>query len=231
MSTVMVETLPSIVDRSEVAKTEEETSRLVELAKSIVVTDITSCQFAEQFSGECARREKEIDKRFSPAREQTHKAWKTVTELIASLKTPNTEAKQIADNKAREWRRSEQKRLSEEAERQRQEEKKRLEEENLKKAEEALNSGTKEGEALAERLMNEEVVVAPRQIDVLPKTEGTSYREKWTFGIVNVDLIPREYLEPDRVKIGGVVRALKGATKIPGIQVWDEGTTVHKTKE
>jgi len=35
-------------------------------------------------------------------------------------------------------------------------------------------------------------------------------------------LIPREYLIPDEVKIGGVVRATKGSIQIPGIEIYSE---------
>jgi hypothetical protein len=55
-----------------------------------------------------------------------------------------------------------------------------------------------------------------------PKVSGLSYREQWRFRIVNPSLVPREYLVIDNVKIGGVVRALKGETKIPGVQVYSE---------
>ena len=52
-----------------------------------------------------------------------------------------------------------------------------------------------------------------------PKVKGISTRKKWSFEIVDAAKIPREYLVPNEVAIGGVVRALKGATNIPGIRV------------
>jgi hypothetical protein len=55
-----------------------------------------------------------------------------------------------------------------------------------------------------------------------PKVQDLWYREGWKFRVVNDAKIPREYLLRDDVKIGGVVRAMKGATNIPGIEVYVE---------
>ena len=53
-----------------------------------------------------------------------------------------------------------------------------------------------------------------------PKVTGISYREVWKVRIVNASQIPREYLVVDESKIGQIARAMKGATKIPGIVVY-----------
>lgn len=48
------------------------------------------------------------------------------------------------------------------------------------------------------------------------------FRTVWKFRIVDPNLVPREYLKIDDIKIGGVVRALKDATNIPGVEVFSE---------
>lgn len=55
-----------------------------------------------------------------------------------------------------------------------------------------------------------------------PKAAGISTREVWQYQVTNIEQIPREYLMLDENKIGQVVRAMKGDTKIPGIRVWAE---------
>lgn len=45
---------------------------------------------------------------------------------------------------------------------------------------------------------------------------------KQGFEIKDMDAIPSEYLKIDKQKIGQVVRALKGATNIPGVEVYSE---------
>lgn len=52
-----------------------------------------------------------------------------------------------------------------------------------------------------------------------PKMQGTTIRSRYDFDIVDVNLIPREYLLVDTAAIGKVVRALKEKTNIPGIKV------------
>jgi hypothetical protein len=70
----------------------------------------------------------------------------------------------------------------------------------------------------------------------VPKVAGTAKRENWLFRVKNPDLIPREYLVPDDPfdpksypRIGRVVRAMKSATNIPGIEVYAESTLVQRT--
>jgi hypothetical protein len=71
----------------------------------------------------------------------------------------------------------------------------------------------------------------------VPKVAGTGKRETWLFRVKNPDLIPREYLMPDDPfdpksypKIGRVVRAMKSATNIPGIEVYAEASLIQRTR-
>jgi hypothetical protein len=71
----------------------------------------------------------------------------------------------------------------------------------------------------------------------VPKVAGTGKRENWLFRVKNPDLIPREYLMPDDPfdaklypKIARVVRAMKSATNIAGIEVYAETTLVQRTR-
>lgn len=64
-----------------------------------------------------------------------------------------------------------------------------------------------------------EVVAAPPETAPL-KARGMSFGELWSFVVVDPALVPREYLMVDESKISGVVRSMKGDTKIPGISVF-----------
>ena len=57
----------------------------------------------------------------------------------------------------------------------------------------------------------------PPATDLVPKMEGISSATTWTFDVVDESLVPREFLELDRKKILGVVRAMKADTRIAGI--------------
>ena len=54
-----------------------------------------------------------------------------------------------------------------------------------------------------------------------PKAKGVQRRENWQFEILDEQKLPPEYLQPDLKSIGGVVKAMKGKTNIPGIRVYD----------
>ncbi len=69
----------------------------------------------------------------------------------------------------------------------------------------------------------------------MPKTAGLHARENWTWGCAIceakdcehlVKRLPREHLAVNEASVGKVVRALKGMTKIPGIVVWMEESSV-----
>lgn len=65
-------------------------------------------------------------------------------------------------------------------------------------------------------------VVAPVIQREAPKVAGIVTKEIWKFEITNPAALPHEYTMPDEKKIGGVVRAMKGDTNIPGVRVWPD---------
>jgi hypothetical protein len=60
----------------------------------------------------------------------------------------------------------------------------------------------------------------------IPTLAGTMARTNWKFRVVNPDLVPRAYLQPDEVAIGQMVRGKKDKAKseaeCPGIEVWSK---------
>jgi hypothetical protein len=74
------------------------------------------------------------------------------------------------------------------------------------------------------------VISAPIVADASPKAAGISTRENWKYEIVDVNLIPREYLMVDEKKIGQVVKALKKDTNIAGIRAYPESTLAARSK-
>lgn len=72
-------------------------------------------------------------------------------------------------------------------------------------------------------------VPAPPPIPTFEKVAGISTRDNWKFEITDILAIPREYLTVDEQKIGGVVRAMKASTNIPGIRVYNQPTTIGRT--
>ena len=68
-------------------------------------------------------------------------------------------------------------------------------------------------------------VIQPEQ----PQVKGISTRQVWQFEITDIRQLPPEYLKADEKAIGGVVRALKDRTNIPGVRVYAEETIAARS--
>ena len=91
--------------------------------------------------------------------------------------------------------------------------------------EEAKRNGATKEEAAQEAaaIIEQPVYVAPVVLaKETPKVQGLSFRTIWKFKITDIHKIPAQYMVPDEVKIGQVVRALKAQANIPGITPYEE---------
>jgi len=70
------------------------------------------------------------------------------------------------------------------------------------------------------------VVLTPAPV----KADGISCRDVWRYEVTDATQVPREYLTIDHKRLGGMVRALKGAAQIPGVRVWAERTIAASTR-
>lgn len=165
---------------------------------------------------------KKITETFKPIKQKMDAAKQEVLDQERAADAPLKEAEALLSPQIIAWNR-EQERIRQEEERRLQEEARKQEEERrLQEAILAEQHGQKEeAEAIMETPVQVAPVVVPKSV---PKVSGMSIRDNWKFKITNEKLIPREYLKVDEVKIGQVVRALKSATNIPGIEVYNEGT-------
>lgn len=72
----------------------------------------------------------------------------------------------------------------------------------------------------AEELRTRAAATVAKPAETAPlKARGASFGEHWTYTVTDEAAVPREYLMVDHAKIRGVVTALKGATRIPGVSV------------
>lgn len=88
-----------------------------------------------------------------------------------------------------------------------------------RKADQVEQRAAERVEVLQERAST---VVAPVIPTAAPKVSGVSGRLVWKYRVKDINLVPREYMKLDEQKTGGVVRAMKGDTNIPGIEVYSE---------
>lgn len=79
----------------------------------------------------------------------------------------------------------------------------------------------RKAERLVEKMMDVEAQpVAVRMAEI--KHIGVSVKERWKARVVNVKLLPREYMIPDEKQLAAIATATKGKTEIPGVEFYPE---------
>lgn len=209
---------------------------VVAAANALQVIDAVTFEQAMELGKSCSARIKMVEERLGPSKRKTYEAYTEVMKLMKSFIDPLETAKKTLSSRAYSWQQIEEARKRKEAEEARkaaEEEaakKRKIEEENRLALAERL-----EKEGMAEQA--EEVLAAPVVVEVAkveapaPKVtvQGASTRQNWQFSIDDESLVPREYMTPDLVKIGRLVKAMKGETRIPGVRVFDAGTVAFRS--
>lgn len=234
----------------DVATLEHEAQALTTQATALAVTDAASFERASEFLKGIATYIKRVGDVLDPIVDAAHQAHKVAVRQRDALLGPAKSAKLVLGGRMATWE-QEQARLRREAAEAAQRERERLEREARERAEaqqrrlqaEAEERRLEEAARLeaagdtagAERLVSEPVaapvvtpapIFAPRpMVAAPPKVEGVSFRTDWDFEIVDPALIPREYMVPDEKKIRGVVRAMRGAARIPGVRAFEKRVT------
>ncbi len=218
----------------EVQEIEQSTSQFLNNALTVKVTDQISCTFANGLFLDAAERIKAIDSKLNPKRELAYRAYQEWLKLIKELKEPYEKARNHLNSQITPY--------IQEIKRQRQVEEEKLRQEMImlemqrRKAEEARRmeeaaaleqAGAKEEaeQVISEIIQETEApIIVPPPPPVTPKVEvrGMASATNWKFEIIDEKLIPRSFLVPDLVKIGGIVRSLKAETNIPGIRAYGD---------
>lgn len=191
-----------------------------EKARIVKIMDDKTYEAAGEILLQIKDLRKQIDAAFDPIIKKAHEAHKEAVAQKKRADAPLVEAENIIKPQISAYLAEKERQRREEEERLREEARKQEEEERLRAAIAAEQAGQKD---VAEEIMEAPVVVAPVVVPkTAPKVAGISTQKRWAFRIANEKLIPREYLKVDEVKIGGVVRALKDKTNIPGVEVYSE---------
>jgi len=85
------------------------------------------------------------------------------------------------------------------------------------KAEKILNKAVAQETKISEKI-EIATVAATAPIPIQPQTIGISTREDWDIELIDLSMVPREYLTFDEVKARRVIRASKGSIQIPGVK-------------
>lgn len=210
------------IEKQELDGMRSESSTAIEHAKQLArdIKDAVTLDVAARFMLDAKARAKRIVERMSKPKKAARAAWQEVVDLETELLEPYQRIENEIIKPAMSRFTTEQDRLRRiEEDRLRVEAKKREEDERLAAAEALEQRGEKEA---ADVVLNHAVPVAPIVVPKMEQPKGISYRDVWKFRVVDVAHVPREYLVVDETKIGGVVRALKGDTRIEGVEVYSE---------
>lgn len=200
---------------SDVQRIESKANELVAMARSLVVTDAESYQVAGEFLLRCKDYRKQVAAAFDPTVAATRAAWQTALAERKRHDEPADEAEGITDQNMGDWRREEQARLQQIADAEAAERRRVAEEKQIAAAARAEAAGQHER---AESIVSRPTPVAPTRVPVAaPKIAGLQQRTTWGYEIVDEDALPREFLTPDKKKIGQHVRAHKADTDVPGL--------------
>lgn len=194
---------------------------IVEQAKGIqIITSNDYIQAGELWSA-ITDMKKQVDETFKGIISKAHAAHKEALMQKAKIFDPLDKAGKSVKGLMESYDR--------EQERIRQVEEARLREIARKEEEERQLAEALEAEQAGEYEEAAEIISTPVYVPpvVVPKTMpklqgGPVYRTIWKFRIVDPAKVPREFMSPDDIKIGGVVRSLKGEANIPGIEVYSQ---------
>jgi len=208
---------------------------VLDAARAIVVTDEATYGTAMEIAAKASGAAKHVEEVFRPAREAAHKAWKAVTETVASFVGPLDEAKRTCTTKAVRWRQVE--------ETKRQAERRALEDAARKEAEEARlraavvleESGAK---ALAQRVLDEPIKPLPVEAAApIRSVARETIRANWQVEVVDfaalvkavaAGTVDMDVLQPNMTVLRARAKALKCNFILSGVRAWDEGSVAFK---
>jgi hypothetical protein len=214
-----------IISADEVAKL---VPAVVSQANQITVETAEDYEMACSFLTLIAARRKQVSETFGPIVQKAHAAWQEAIAQRKKFLDPLNDAELNVKRKVSTWRIEQERARKAEEDRLAAIAKREADERALEEAAALAANGEKE---LADMVL-QEAAAAPAPVVVVapsvPKQESIAKKTTWRFRIVDEALIPREFLSPDEVKIGAIVRSRKNLVKIPGIQVFaDESVAVR----
>lgn len=103
----------------------------------------------------------------------------------------------------------------------------KLREESALRQVEADRKAKEEQDRILNAAAAEEKKLAP--VAVVPErivNNGTAIRHNWKFRVTDLAAVPQEYLIVNEVLVGKIVRSSEGKIKIPGIEIYDDPSTM-----
>lgn len=197
--------------------------RMESWARALVVVNTEQRTTATNALRDVKAKRKEIEDFFAPSRESAHAAWKAIVANIKSftdrldfIERAGKQAVRKYDDEEEAKRLAEQRRLQALADEKARKERERLEKEAAK---------LKTPELKQQRLDQAAAVVAPVvNVPAPEKVKGEATRKTWKARVVDVTLVPREYMTVNQKALDAFALATKGAVKLAGCEMYEEST-------
>jgi len=215
---------------------EEKTLSFPKQASLLKVSDQTTLTKANGFLLDVKAMQKQINDTFDPVIKKAHEAHREAISQKKKYETPLRDAEGIVKKEIGAYM-AEQERIRKEAEekvrREIEEAERKARENEERRLQEAIEAEEAGDIEAAENILNSipskpEPIATP--VPMKPLTQGISTQKRWKFRITDADKIPREYMKPDEQKIGAVVRATKGQTRIPGVEIYSEDSVSARSQ-
>jgi hypothetical protein len=191
---------------------------VVARAEGIVIASSGDYEMAADFLKAVKGASKRVTDHFGPMKKAAHDAWKTITakeaETLKPLQDAEARVKSTMLTYATEVerrRQEEQRRLQAEADARAEAERKKLEKEAAK---------LKTPELREARLEQAAAVVAP-VVTVetqAPKVAGQSIRTTWKAVVIDIAVLPREWMTPNQQALDAFAKSTKGAVAVSGVK-------------
>lgn len=195
-------------------------TELVNIAKSIEITDNESYEKAAAFKLTIRERREAALAEPIKNKEKSHGVWKFLSSICNMIEKPYDEAEAVLDGSMIAFRRKIEAKRQEEA-RKAQE---KAQADAKKKREEEIARAKEQGDKDAAKALKAAplhvAAVAPKTPEA-PKISGMPTRKVWKYQI-DVDKLDRKYMIPDEVTIGKLVRALGAKHGISGVTAYQE---------
>jgi hypothetical protein len=195
--------------------------------KDVTVTDARSYALAGEHLQGLAALEKEIEAYFRDDKSRAYQLWQSQCKKEKAALTLVQAAGQRLRGERQTWK-AEQDRLLREAEQQAARQAQQQEQARLL-AEAALLEAQHQPELAA--AIVEEAISAPAPVVVLPSAvpKDLPQRTLYQWRLVNLALVPREFLMLDETKLTRYAAAMKQAARVPGIDFYTKDIDIVRT--
>lgn len=203
-----------------VTELESQALSVPDQAKQIVITDQQSYGLAGEILVKVKGLRARIAEVFDPIIEKAHSAHKEAINQKKKVEAPLLIAEAHVKPLMAFWVNEQERKRREDEAKLRAEALAKAEAEQLARAEAAEKRGDHKA---AEAIVSRPIQVAPVVLPVeTPKVAGVSFRQNWKARVVDLALVPLEYLVPDMVALNGVARALKNQARVAGVEFYSE---------